>query len=168
MKRFTLALIIVFALTGTGMAQVLTLNSPEALSVPTATKLDLRNINIDVTRKNITVTYRFLDASNNPIQSSENVRYRDRTWQCQDTDAVPAFDVATCTGVGVPNPCCTGVGTGTGCFAGTPADTCFTDTFSFAIRSQDVGVAIGKGLRALIWSKMRPAVLTGTNNATLP
>ena len=167
MKRLLLALCIVMMVAGSGYAQVLELNSTETLSVPTASKLDLRTINIDVTRKTITVTYRFLNADSKPIQTIQSGAV-DRTWQCQDTPAVPAFDVATCTGVGVPNPCCTGVGTGTGCFGGTAADTCFTDTFSFAIRSQDVGVAIGKGLRALIWSKMRPAVLTGANNATLP
>ena len=167
MKKFLCSFFLILAIATVANGQVLTLDSPEALAVPTATKLDLRNINIDVRSKMVTVTYRFVSEADNPIpvQTTNQV---DRTWTCRDTDAVPAFDVATCTGVGVPRACCTGVGTGTGCFEGTPADTCFTDTFSFNIRSQDVGVAIGKGLRALIWSKMRPAVLTGANNATLP
>ncbi len=161
MKKLIVSLFIVAALCGASYAQVLTLNSPESLAVPTATKLDLRNINIDVTNKLVTVTYRFLGADNGPIPRVGNVTV-DRTWTCQD---VPAQLAADCTGVGVPYNGCTGVGTGTGLYAG---DTCFTDTFSFSIRSQDVGVALGKGLRALIWAKMRPAVLTGANNATLP
>jgi len=167
MKKAFMTMVLVLGLAMMSYAQVLELNSPETLAVPTATKLDLRTINIDVTNKTVVVTYRFLDSTGAPINIA-GARAYDRTWRCRDAAAVPAFDPLTCTGVGVPNPCCTGVGTGTGCFEGTPADTCFTDTFSFAIRSQDVGVAIGKGLRALIWSKMRPAVLTGTNNATLP
>ena len=166
MKRLMLVIFVILTWVGVGNAQILTLDSPEALAVPTATKLDLKTININVDDKLVTVTYRFLDGSGNYILTTAG--RVDRTWQCRDSAAVPAFNVATCTGVGAPDPCCTGAGTGTGCFEGTPADTCFTDTFSFNIRSQDVGVAIGKGLRALIWSKMRPAVLTGTNNATLP
>jgi tetrahydromethanopterin S-methyltransferase subunit D len=167
MKKLFLALLMVLVFCGAGYGQVLTLNSAETLAVPTATKLDLRNINIDVTNKLVTVTYRFIDAggADIPMAGSGGLN---RTWTCRDTDAIPAFNVATCTGAGVPDPCCTGVGTGTGCYAGAAAQTCFTDTFSFVMRTQDVGTQIGKGLRALIWSKMRPAVLTGTNNATLP
>lgn len=44
--------------------------------------------------------------------------------------------------------------------------TCFTDVFSFQVRSQDVGTAIGAGLRQLIWNKFRADVLTGSNNGT--
>jgi hypothetical protein len=167
MKKLVLAICMMLVFYGIGYAQVLNLNSAETLSVPTATKIELRNINIDVTRKTITVTYRFLNDNSKPIQTIESGAV-DRTWRCWDADAVPAFDPLTCTGAGVPNRCCTGAGTGTGCFEGTAAITCFTDTFSFVIRTQDAGTPIGKGLRALIWSKMRPDVLTGANNATLP
>jgi hypothetical protein len=168
MKKLILALLMVLAFTSMGYSQVLTLNSSETLAVPTATKLDLRIISIDITSQRLTVTYRFLTADNSPIQVVGGGGNYDRTWVCQNIDAVPAFNPATCTGIGTPNKCCTGVGTGTGCFAGTPAVTCFTDTFSFVMRTQDVGTMIGKGLRALIWSKMRSDVLTGSNNATLP
>lgn len=110
-------------------AQVLNLNSPESLASPVATKLDLRNINIDVTNKLVTVTYRFLAADDKAIPKTGGGQV-DRVWECRDA--------------------------------------CFDDTFSFVIRTQDAGTSIGKGLRALIWSKMRPAILTGANNATLP
>lgn len=46
------------------------------------------------------------------------------------------------------------------------AGECFTDVFSFQVRSQDVGTAIGAGLRQLIWNKFRRDVLTGSNNGT--
>ena len=153
-------MVIVLMWAGALSAQVLTLNSPEALAVPTATQLDLRNINIDVTNKAVMVTYRFLDAAGQTILDVGG--NRDRVWSCRD---ISAHLAATCTDVGVPYPGCTGAGTGEDLYAG---DTCFTDTFSFAIRTQDVGTMLGKGLRALIWSKMRPDVLTGTNNAVLP
>lgn len=161
MKKLFIALFLVLFLASVASAQVLTLNSAETLAVPVATKLDLRNINIDVTSKLVTVTYRFLGADNNPIPTPGSSQVN-RVWQCQD---IPAQLAANCTGVGAPYAGCTGVGTGTGLFAG---DTCFTDTFAFVIRTEDVGTMLGKGLRALIWAKMRPAVLTGTNNATLP
>ena len=154
-------------LAGPSYGQVLTLNAPEALAVPTATKLDIRHIDINITDKTVTVTYRFLDEGGGPIPAANSNRVN-RTWSCRDIPAVPAFDPATCTDVDMPDPCCTGLGTGEGCYEGRPADTCFTDTFSFVIRTQDVGTMLGKGLRALIWSKMRPDVLTGTNNAVLP
>lgn len=146
---------------GIGNAQVLILNSTETLAVPTAAKLDLRNININVTNKTITVTYRFLSSGDIAIPIPGGDTFN-RTWTCFDRDAEL---VANCTGVGIPYPCCTGVGTGTGC---NPGSTCFTDTFSYVIKGTDNGTVLGKGLRALIWNKMRPDVLTGTNNATLP
>jgi hypothetical protein len=160
MKKMLMTIVLILGLAVSSYAQVLDLNTPEALAVPTATKLDLRTINIDVSNKAVLVTYRFLAADGGPIPAPGSAV--DRTWQCRD---IAAFDTARCTAAGVPDACCTGVGTGTGCYAG---DTCFTDTFSFVIRTQDAGTPIGKGLRALIWSKMRPAVLTGSNNATLP
>ena len=161
MRKIALAVLMVLVFCGVSYGQVLTLNSAETLAVPTATKLDLRNINIDVTNKLVTVTYRFLAADNGPIPLSSGGQVN-RTWECRD---IPAQLAANCTGAGEPYPGCTGAGTGTGLYAG---DTCFTDTFSFVMRTQDVGTQIGKGLRALIWSKMRPSVLTGANNATLP
>jgi hypothetical protein len=47
-----------------------------------------------------------------------------------------------------------------------PEQTCFTETFGFAIRAQDVGSAIGVGLRNLLWNKMKADVLTGGNDGT--
>jgi hypothetical protein len=160
MKRlFIIIAILLFS--STAYAQVLTLNSPESLAVPTASKLDLKEIRIDIGSKSLMVMYQFMndDGTLIPMQGSSQTL---RNWMCVDRAAQLE---SQCTGVGEPYRGCTGVGTGTNL---DPGSTCFTDTFSFAIRAQDVGVAIGKGLRALIWNKMRPNVLTGTNNATLP
>lgn len=144
------------------MAQVLTLNSPETLSVPTATKLNLRSINIEVANQRVEVIYRFVGSDGVDIPVAGSSGLLDRKWTCVNRTAELAAD---CIAVGEPYSGCTGLGTGTGLDAGS---TCFTDTFSFAIRTQDVGTPIGKGLRTLIWSKMRPNVLTGANNAPLP
>ena len=160
MKKLLLALMIVL-MAGVVNAQVLTLNSTETLAVPTAAKLDLRTVTIDVTNQSVSVVYTFLDASNKIIPIAGSSLYN-RTWECRNRN--PQL-VANCVGVNNPYTGCTGVGTGSGL---DPGSTCFTDTFSFVIRTQDVGTPIGKGLRALIWSKMRPDVLTGANNATLP
>lgn len=142
-----------------GQAQVLKLNLSEQLAVPTATKLDFRKVTIDVTNKQLDVIYRFLDAAGRDIPNPGTVDV-DRKWSCYDRDN----QNLACTGAGAPYECCTGEGTGT-CSTGS---TCFTDTFLFTIRSQDVGTRIGKGLRALIWNKMKSAVLTSGNDATLP
>lgn len=145
---------------GIGYAQVLTLNSTETLAVPTAAKLALDVVSINVQEKTVKVEYRFLTAGDiNILTPTGNIT---RTWYCVDRDAQLA---ANCTGLHTPYWGCTGVGTGENL---DPGSTCFTDTFSFVIRTQDVGTMLGKGLRALIWSKMRPDVLTGSNNATLP
>ena len=160
MRKCFIALLMVLLFSSVSYSQVLTLNSPEALAVPTATHIELTKVNIDVTRQSVDVTYRFLASGGGTIQApGGNV---DRNWHCENR--APQL-VANCTALNEPYRCCTGVGTGTGCDVGS---TCFTDTFGFVIRAQDVGVGIGKGLRALIWSKMRPDVLVGSNNATLP
>jgi len=161
MKSLFFALVMVVCFFNVSYGQVLTLNSPETLAVPTAAKLDLRNVTIDIGNKVMIVTYRFLTSADAVIPTSDSFTIN-RTWTCRDK---PTQLAADCTGVGVPYGGCTGVGTGTGL---DPGSTCFTDTFAFVIRTQDVGVQIGKGLRALIWNKMKGDVLSAGNNATLP
>lgn len=160
MKKVLLG-IIVLLFTSTAYGQVLILNSPETLAVPTADKLFLKQVQIDVQGQSIMVMYQFLDVENKAIPMSGTAT-TNRTWYCVNR---PAQLVENCVAEFDPYLGCTGPGTGANL---DPGSTCFTDTFSFAIRSQDVGVQIGKGLRALIWNKMRPSVLTGTNDATLP
>lgn len=160
MKKIIFGWLMVFVFAGITNAQVLTLNSTETLAVPTAAKLALDTVTIEVQNKTVKVDYRFLTATDITIIQPNGQSVR--SWYCTDRDPQLA---ANCTGVGTPYKCCTGVGTGTNC---DPGSTCFSDTFGFVIRTQDAGTSIGKGLRALIWSKMRPDVLTGANNATLP
>jgi len=72
-------------------------------------------------------------------------------------------DDDNCTGANEPWDCCTGSETGT---CPEILDTCFTDVFSFSIRTQDVGTSIGLGLRTLIWNQMKNDILTGVNDGT--
>lgn len=160
MKRILLAMAIVLVAVS-AQAQVLTLNTPETLAVPTAPKLFLKEVNINVQDQTVKVVYQFMTEDNQPIPMPRT-SIVDRAWYCSNRAAQLAEN---CTGLHEPYFGCTGVGIGENL---DPGSTCFSDTFGFAVRSQDVGVQIGKGLRALIWSKMRPDILTGTNNATLP
>ena len=107
MKKIILV-VIALLFSSTAYGQVLTLNSPETLAVPTATKLDLRTVAINVTDQNITVTYRFIDADNQPIPVKGS-NALDRTWRCQERAEQLAAD---CTAEHTPYWGCTGVGTG--------------------------------------------------------
>lgn len=160
MKKVLFA-IIVLLFTSTAYAQVLTLNSPETLAVPTSDKLFLKQVQIDVQAQSIRVMYQFLDAENKPIPEPGTAEVN-RFWYCVER---PAQLVENCTELHKPYWGCTGLGTGEDL---DPGSTCFSTTFGYAIKGGDVGIQVGKGLRALLWNKMRPSVLTGTNNATLP
>ena len=113
-----------------------TLTLPEPLTPPTATKLEVLKIQINENQKSLFVYYRFLSDTNEEIYVASG-KTGTRMWACQDLDAVEG---------------------------GAPASTCFTDTFSFVIRNQDVGKKIGTGLWQLIWSKMKPDVLKVSGN----
>jgi hypothetical protein len=151
MKRLILVLLFVFAFSGLAYGQTGTLSPVVPLSVPTAAKIQITNVEIYPVRKVMQVTYRWLDANDNPIYKVGTRQY-DQLWTCQD---IPAQLPADCTGAGIPYKCCTGVGTGTGCFAG---ETGFTDVFGFVIRSQDVGTRLGVGLRNLLVAKMKASI----------
>lgn len=150
---------------GVAFADNITLNNPETLSTPTSNTISNWKITeLNATAKRLVVQYQWTDADKNVIKLRNSSGWN--SWTCQDIAAVPAFDVATCTGVDTPDPCCTGAGTGEGCFEGTPAVTCFSDIFGFQIRSQDVGTKIGVGLRTLIWNKFKSQVLSTGNAGT--
>ena len=162
MKYALLVVCFVLMLAPVSYAEIATLATPEVLEVPTAAKIELQSILIDVTSKRVLVTYRFLTTANKLIPVPYGGRY-DREWNCADR---PAQLVANCTGVNTPYPGCTGVGTGSGL---DPGSTCFTDTFKYVIKAGDVGTVLGVGLRTLIWSKMKGDVLpTPGNTATFP
>lgn len=151
MKKFALAVVFVFLLAGLSFAQTGELDPDVTLSVPVATHIQIRNIQIKPSDKVMVVNYRWLGTNGQPIQIRGYAIW-DLTWTCQD---IPGFDPANCTGVGVPHECCTGVGTGSGCPV---AVTDFTDIFGFVIRQQDVGTKLGKGLRDLLVNKMRQSI----------
>jgi hypothetical protein len=156
MKSVIVILIALFAFCGLAYGQTGTLTPVVPLSVPTAAKIQITNIEIYPVRKVMQVTYRWLDANDNPIYKVGSFRH-DQLWTCQD---IPAQNPADCTGVETPYRCCTGVGTGVGCFAG---DTSFTDVFGFTIRTQDVGTKLGIGLRNLLVAKMKASIPALTN-----
>lgn len=136
------------------------LTNPETLSVPTAVILQVQNIRLDNIHKTLTVTYRWIAGDGSgPIRVANSDTW-DRYWTCSDIADDPSTDAALCVGPGDPWPCCTGAGTGD-C---DETDTCFSDTFGFTIRAQDVGTRLGLGLRALIWSKMKIDILSPGND----
>ena len=139
-------------------ADSVTLTTPETLATPQATKLDWYIDLIDAREKMLVVKYRWRDATGTIIKRAA-LGQTWESWACRDLE-VPGENVA-CTGAGTPTPCCTGVGTGT---CDDMLDTCFTDVFGFRVRQQDVGTAIGVGLRQLIWNKFKQTILSGGND----
>ena len=141
------------------LADTVTLDSPQVLSTPSATKMDWYISRIDAQTKTLRVTYRWRDATDGTIHLGSRTDWQ--TWSCRDIE-VPGEN-ADCTDALVPHDCCTGVGTGT---CDDMEDECFSDVFGFIIRTQDVGTKMGVGLRTLIWNKMKADVLTGGNDGT--
>jgi hypothetical protein len=143
MKKIILAMFVLVFLAGFAHADKLTLNSSQTAVSPITTVLDWRNVNIDLSNRNniLTVIYFKLNAAGQRIPM-ENGKVR-RTWICRNK----ADDSET------------------------PADessTCWTDVFMFAIRTQDVGTSIGRGLRQLILNQMKqdPTVFDAGNDGT--
>jgi len=163
MKKF-LVLVCFVMLMGTASADVITLDNPEQLAVPTAPTMVWDYVYIDNQNKLMRVYYHWQNADGTRIKLDG--KYTQQHWTCRDMDEIPAFDPLTCVDVDDPDDCCTGPGTGENCYPGEPALTCFTETFGFAIRPQDVGTKIGIGLRQLIWFKMRDDVLSAGNDGT--
>lgn len=163
MKKLLLILAACFFATSV-LADNITLNSNETLAVPTAAAIsEWEVVRINAADKVMRIKYRWRDASNNLIQLN---RHGWHYWTCQDKweDLNPVSN-DDCVAAGDPDPCCTGVGTGI-CDDLTQTDTCFSDVFGFAIRTQDVGMSIGVGLRTLIWNEMKQDILSGGNDGT--
>jgi len=159
MKTLLGMLVVLMLLPIMALADTVTLDSPETLSTPEAIKMDWRISNITAKTQTLQVTYRWRDSTDAPIHLGSKNDWH--IWTCRDIQT-PGENVE-CTDALIPWECCTGLGTGT---CDGMDDTCFSDVFSFQIRSQDVGTSIGAGLRTLIWNKMRADVLTGGNNGT--
>jgi len=145
---------------GIATADMVTLQSGETIiSDPTAQHLEWYVSRIDANKKLLIVHYRWTNAD------GSSAAYVGRTpwkqWTCRDIEVPGSND--ECVGAGDPYPCCTGEGTGT---CDDMQDTCFSDIFLFQVRSQDVGTAIGKGLRTLIWNKFKQDVLSQGNEGT--
>ena len=157
---FSTIVLLVFALPA--FADTIVLNDPEDLDTPTSSVLVWDEVRIENQGKRMRVIYHWENATGQQIMLAN--RRQQQVWWCMDRDEIPAQDPLDCTDVGVPYECCTGAGTGTGCYGGQAAETCFSDTFGFTIRTQDVGTKLGLGLRTLIWSKMRDDILTTGND----
>jgi hypothetical protein len=159
MKKIIISLLIAVLFVPAAYADRVVLNSTESLSTPTAAKMDWFIDNITPSAQVLRVKYRWLDASDGPIQLS-GASSAWRTWECRNRAAQLAAD---CTAAGEPYAGCTGAGTGENL---DPGDACFTDVFGFSIRSQDVGTTLGAGLRTLLWNQFRLDVLSTGNNGT--
>lgn len=138
MKKIVFLIAGLSIIAGLVFAETITLNSNETFS-KVATQIKFRSVTIDNDAKTLKVRYSWRDADGNNITPAAGGHIM--TWTCADS---------------ADNP-------------DTPedeTDTCFSDTFGFAIRSQDVGTKLGIGLRTLIWSKMKQDVLTAGNDGT--
>ena len=161
MKKLILILVAMLLCFGSAGADSITLDSTETLSTPTTQKIGEWYIDyISASKKRLVVRYYWEDASGVPIVLHGANRHAWQTWTCRDRQE---GDNAECLDVDDPWDCCTGSGTGD---CPEILDSCFTDVFSFSIRSQDVGMSIGLGLRTLIWNEMKSDVLTGGNDGT--
>ena len=164
MKKALLVITLLLLAASVVSADVIVLDTPESLSVPTAPRLVWDEIRINNQGKILRVFYHWENADGTQIRNTSG--RTQNIWRCFDRAEIPAFDVGTCIDIDDPHPCCTGAGTGTGCPELVPAVTCFTDTFGFTIRQVDVDTKLGLGLRALIWSKMKDDILTPGNDGT--
>jgi len=162
MKKICLILIFLFCIPVVH-ADKIVLDTPETIQTPEASKLDWEVVSINADRKYMKIKYRWRTSEDETIFTQRNA---DHYWICRDSyeDTNPVFN-EECTDAGVPDACCTGVGEGT-CDHLVQTDSCFTDVFSFQIRSQDVGTPIGVGLRQLIWNQMKQDILTEGNDGT--
>lgn len=162
MRKITgliLAVIVLLCFAKFGFCESITLDSPETLATPSAARIgDWEIIKINADRKLLAVQYSWRDSSNDIINMG-NGHVGLNVWYCRDIET--PGENANCVDVDDPYDCCTGVGTGT---CDGMDDTCFTDVFGFNMRAEDVGTAIGVGLRQLIWNKMKADILTGIND----
>ena len=113
------------------------LDTPETEISPITVRYDWQNVNIDLANNILTIFYNKLNDTGQAIPKP-NGRTR-RVWACQNRADDPE----------------------------TPEDeteTCWSDVFMFAIRTQDVGTPIGRGLRMLIKNQMSAAGLIGTGS----
>ncbi len=162
MRQLCLFLLLLFLTTNVSMADSIVLNAPEALETPEAYSMDWEIIRIDAENKFMRVKYRWLDSNGKAIHSGRTGV--DHYWTCMNqwSDTNPVNN-DQCISAGVPDPCCTGEGQGT-CDDTVQTDSCFSDVFGFQIRQQDVGTAIGNGLRQLVWNQMKQDILSPGND----
>ena len=113
-------------------ADMITLNADDVETKPATEKINLLKIQINLPAKVMRIAYQRLDENLAPIR--DNYGEEIRIWTCRNHADDPE----------------------------TPGDefsTCFNDVFGFDIRSQDVGTALGLGLRNLIWNQMKQDIL---------
>ena len=143
------------------LADDITLNQPENVTPTTFSKIaDWRISNAEEDKEELVITYRRKDASGNIIINHETNRNGYMNWYCRNTYQGNNED---CIGPDDPWLCCDGPASGT---CPEQVGTCFSDVFNFSIRTQDVGTSIGRGLKLLIWNRMKQDVLTGGNDGT--
>jgi hypothetical protein len=100
----------------------LTLNTPEALSVPTAQKIRVEKIFVDRDAKVLVCEYKFLASGGVEIPLPSGSA--SRIFRCGNLSSEQA---ALCTAPGVPYSSCTGVGTGD----------CYDRVFNFTLVSHE-------------------------------
>ena len=71
MKKLLIGIVALALCAGVSIADTITLDSPESLSVPSATTMDWKITLIDAANKTMHVTYRWRDATDSPIYLSD-------------------------------------------------------------------------------------------------
>jgi len=158
MKKLIIFAGLMLGLMGMAYADTVTLNNTEEMFPPSATQIEFKRILIDLNAHHMIVWYSWRD-SGGVIQKDGKIIH---TWSIGNISDDPETDNALCVGEGDPWPCCTGAGTGE-CDESDPA---FNNLFLFQVRQQDVGTPIGRGLRNLIWSRMKNDILSEGNDGS--
>lgn len=130
MKSIIPILLVLFAVSIVH-ADILTLNTSENEVTPSVSSIELAEVFIDLEGRNneLTVYYYKLNSEGKRIPDPDTLRTR-RLWKCRnyaDNPDTPEDE----------------------------SDPCFSDIFLFVVRNADVGTPIGRGLRQLIWNRMK-------------
>jgi hypothetical protein len=140
MMKKLMIIMLVCLFPGLLMAEMITLDSGEALDPPVNTHLRWKIVELDGLTKVLRVRYQRLGADGSVIYRGDQDGWK--TWTCTNIPDDPETEEVDET------------------------DNCFSSIFSFNIRQQDVGMSIGVGLRQLIFNQFKADVLSEGNDGT--
>ena len=155
MKKVLLFTVFFLLCSGIVYADTVVLNSTETVpSAPSniATRVVWNKVIVRPAEKTCLVEFKWRDSAGNDIGDW-------KYFQCRDyANQSGQLLNADCTAIGAPYECCYGNQVG--------VCQCFSDTFGFIVRTQDVGTKIGIGFRQLIWNQFKKVFLGAGNDGT--